>query len=378
MTPLERCFRIGRAATAGLAIGVLLVAGPVALAQDGQADDPWAGSAFDPPWDAPDAVIQDPAADITGRLLYWKQHPSDTIESAEVTVTDEPSDSFEPAEACELPEPHVQPGDAPDPAENDELRFVLEDLTLACNGRYVVTVVGTVGEATHTLTTTIVADVPAGGANDLTVTSADAGHVVLGWKLPTDAPVDLVGFVVERAGPAATDAELDDFTTISGLVDDPALRYDDAPPADGQYRYRLRSVRRSTHGSLLSRLAVSPTVDATVTGVPVTTTTTTTPYQPGNSIPTVPRSAGAPMLPAAPTTTIDPGFNETIDYGASSPFFTVAGGETAELPEAPADGAMRIFDEAENADIVVPLAGALVLLGWAGHLAYLNRLARHL
>jgi hypothetical protein len=41
-------------------------------------------------------------------------------------------------------------------------------------------------------------------------------------------------------------------------------------------------------------------------------------------------------------------------------------------------GQSIVRDEAEGMGLAVPAAGALVMLGWAGHLLYLNRLAKQL
>src|SRR3546814_14651511 len=63
-------------------------------------------------------------------------------------------------------------------------------------------------------------------------------------------------------------------------------------------------------------------------------------------------------------------FRSTLDYGERSDS-ELAGDE-------PVAGQSIVRDEAEGMGLAVPAAGALVMLGWAGHLLYLNRLAKQL
>ena len=70
----------------------------------------------------------------------------------------------------------------------------------------------------------------------------------------------------------------------------------------------------------------------------------------------------------SPPTTLDTGFNDELDYGDRD--IPEPGEELA------GEGQSVIQTDTEGAGLLGPVAGAMVLLGWAGHVAYLNRLAK--
>lgn len=217
---------------------------------------------------------------------------------------------------------------------------------------------------------------PATGA-----TADDPATIAVSWEQlenPDEQYVDFVGYRVQRAGPAGDSA----FETVSGVIghqDDPV--YSDTIEAPGSYRYRVQSLRAGPDGAATpvpSTADTTPTAEVEVAGPAATTTTTTT--VPANdatvsqrrtlTLPHVSRSktSGSTRTVPTTTTTLDTGFDEELDYGDN---------EDQEPGDELADGGQSIIrNEGESAGLLGPFAGAMVLLGWAGHVAYLNRLAK--
>lgn len=215
-------------------------------------------------------------------------------------------------------------------------------------------------------------------------TADDPATVEVSWQQlespDTDYP-DFVGYRVQRAGPAGDSK----FETVGNEVidHDPELVTQEAPQqvtdtieAPGVYRYRVQSLRAGPDGTGPTQVvaaSVEEPVSVEIAGPPTTTTPTTAAGPPTTrrslALPDVGRGTNNPRsplaVPAVPTT-LDTGFDETLDYG--------------ELPEPgeelAGEGQSVIQNEGEGAGLLGPVAGAMVLLGWAGHVAYLNRLAK--
>ncbi|WP_436794518.1 hypothetical protein [Actinospongicola halichondriae] len=220
---------------------------------------------------------------------------------------------------------------------------------------------------------------PATGA-----TADDPATVEVAWTMlekPDETYPDFVGYRVQRAGPAGESA----FETVSGVIehDDEVEtgEYVDTIEAPGIYRYRVQSLRAGAEGPAKPVPSTADTTlvaDVEIDGPPPTTTTTTAPetIDPTTSqrrtlgLPHVSRTKSTSPKPTAPTTptTLDTGFDESLDYGDR---------DVPEPGDELADGGQSIIQtESEGAGLLGPVAGAMVLLGWAGHVAYLNRLAK--
>lgn len=284
------------------------------------------------------------------------------------------------------------------PPPDSRFRFLVPDTEWVCNGTYTVLAEATATSATATrkeLRATIRVAVPPApvpsmeatveGGDDAPdpktgATPDDPATVTVSWEQLADPDgdyPDFVGYRVQRAGPEGST-----FETVS----DPIIDHDggkvtrtftDTIEAPGEYRYRVQSLRSGPDGpgSPIPSGSNTASVSVEIAGPPTTTTTTnasgdgpTTTRRP-LALPNVGRGTNNPRSPLAipgVPTTIDTGFDETLDYG--------------ELPEPgeelAGEGQSVIQNEGEGAGLLGPVAGAMVLLGWAGHVAYLNRLAK--
>lgn len=402
--------RLGRfvaASAAALLVG--LVVAPAAWAQTDElsppngevsppeglepAEDqgPWQGSAFDAPFDDGEdtpTLHRDTFA-VAGTFRYRKQGPSEHIASATLRVIDDPDDDFTPPDACTLPDPRTFEGEGPEPELTAELTFSVDDLTVACNGRYLLEAEAQLDDPdapTYTMARSFVLAALPAAVTGLTV-DVDAGArraTVAFTPLPEEQhAIDALGYVVERAGPADDDGALGTYGDVAtiGLDDDPVVVDDLAAAAPGRYSYRVRAVRDGADGPVRSSVIDTETAAIVLEGPPRTTTSSTPRATAGTSrrgggrltVPSRRRSSGRPTT----VTTIDTGFEETLDYGPTSAPATSDPSEELAGDE-PVAGQSIVRDEAESVDLLVPAAGALVMLGWAGHIVYLNRLARQL
>lgn len=385
------------AALAGGLLATLLVA-PVALAQTdevpptdeldpGQQQPPaqsepgsWGASSFEEPFDADGAIVPRETFDVEGTLRYEKTGPSDFIEEVEVRVVDDPGDSFTPGEGCSLPSPTTISGDGPRPGLTAEQSFEVHDVSVPCNGRYLVEAQGWLQDPdaeSFTLRRSFVLAAMPASVTGLDVTYDGSGRSVTATFQPLAddqlAP-DATGYVLERRGPDG-----DTFVDVAtiGLDDGPRFvdPLDGAPA--GAYTYRVRAVRAGADGDVRSSLIDTETDTVEVEGEPRSSSTSSPgaaagrrgdgPRSAGGRI-SVGRTGSDPRLTTP--TTLDTGFEDTLDYGDRSD------GELA--GDEPVAGQSIVRDEAEGMGLAVPAAGALVMLGWAGHLLYLNRLAKQL
>jgi hypothetical protein len=389
-------------AVAALAGGVLavLLAGPVALAQTEELDpgqepppsqpqpDPpeepeqhppgsWGASSFEAPFDEPDASLRRETFDVEGTLRYQKTGPSDFIEEVEVRVVDDPNDTLTLGDGCTLPEPAAFPGDGPGPGLTAEQDFLLEGVTLPCNGRYVVEATGRLEDpdaGAYTLRQPFVVAAMPASVTGLGVTlDGDERSVTVTFQPlgAGDLAPDAIGYVLERSG---DDGLFVDVAAIE-VRDDPEFVDPLTDVAAGAYTYRVRAVRSGVDGDIRSSIIDTETDTVEVEGdVPGSTPPTssgraevTGARSSGGRI-SVPRTGSAPRLTTP--TTLDTGFEDTLDYGDR--------GEGEIAGDEPVAGQSIVRDEAEGISLAVPTAGALVMLGWAGHILYLNRLAKQL
>ena len=388
-----------------LAVGVLagMLAAPAALAQDAEVPlDPdaqpapeapqpqepgsWEASSFEEPFDEEGPTLRQASFDVAGTLRYQKTGPADFIEEIEVRVVDDPGDSFSPGEGCATPQPVTIAGDGPRPGFTVEQEFLAEDITVPCNGRYLVQVEGFLEDPdapSHTMERSFTMAALPESVTGLAVTLDGQDRAVTATFQPlTDGDVapDAIGYVLERRGPS--EDLFVDVGTI-GLGDEPRFvdPLTDAPA--GAYTYRVRAVRAGADGGVRSSILHTESDTVTVEGEPAPSTSapTTSTGRGGSVGPrstaggrvSVPRTSAAPR-PTTPTT-LDTGFEGTLDYGERPE--TDDGAEELAGDE-PVAGQSIVQDEADSVDLAVPTAGALVMLGWAGHIIYLNRLAKQL
>jgi hypothetical protein len=378
----------------------VLLAGPVALAQTEELDpgqepppsqpqpDPpeepeqhppgsWGASSFEAPFDEPDASLRRETFDVEGTLRYQKTGPSDFIEEVEVRVVDDPNDTLTLGDGCTLPEPAAFPGDGPGPGLTAEQDFLLEGVTLPCNGRYVVEATGRLEDpdaGAYTLRQPFVVAAMPASVTGLGVTlDGDERSVTVTFQPlgAGDLAPDAIGYVLERSG---DDGLFVDVAAIE-VRDDPEFVDPLTDVAAGAYTYRVRAVRSGVDGDIRSSIIDTETDTVEVEGdVPGSTPPTssgraevTGARSSGGRI-SVPRTGSAPRLTTP--TTLDTGFEDTLDYGDR--------GEGEIAGDEPVAGQSIVRDEAEGISLAVPTAGALVMLGWAGHILYLNRLAKQL
>jgi len=378
-------------AVAAASAAVVLLAGPAALAQTEDVPDPdeelsweqrWAASALDAPFDVEGHVVRVQPFALSGTMRYEKQGPADHIVQIEVRVVDDPADERIPGEGCTLPEPLLVPGSGPEPELTSEVPFFVNGLEVPCNGAYLVEVEATVDDPdapTFTLRQPFVMGMLPAAVTDLAIDLDERARrtTVTFSPVPADqlAP-DAIGYVLERGGPVDEAGVVGTFVDVGTLdIDDEPRFVDDlARAAGGTYEYRVRAVRAGAAEPERSSVIDTETARVTIGAPPETPTADRGSVVVRRS----PRRGGGAVTrrsaPARPTTatTLDTGFEDTLDYGDRPP------GSPAMVGDEPLAGQSVIQDEGEGLDLAAPVAGALVLVGWAGHIAYLNRLARQL
>lgn len=400
------------------ACGALAVLGAVAIvpAVSAQTDEPtvsdpaeWSESSFTDPFSHGSATVTTSSFPISG--LFVKQRdvgeqiirvtvdfseadesegPSTSAPSTTAPSTSEP-DADDPTGAgvqCVPDDPRSFVGDGTVDEETTSYPFSVtsEVSTWPCNGRYLVTAAAQSNQEANPflLTGVLTVAVPPLPVTEAGVTvDDDANTVEVTWEplAEEDLAVDALGYRVERAGPQTDGGSFGPFRAVGADVglDDPSVLVDTLE-AGGTYRYRVRALRAGADGPVLSPLAGTATVDATVTGEPASTTTTTASTA-ASTRPSGPRlggTGGSASIPRRPQpnqlttpTTVDTGFGETLDYGDREQAF----GDSPELAGEEGQSIIRTDDEG-SVGLLAPAAGALVLIGWAGHVAYLNRLAK--
>lgn len=375
-----------RRAAAALGGAVLLAAAwtaPVVLAQDNAGvSNPadWEGSGFT----SPSGTVSEESFSISGQFTKVRQ-TAERIIRVDVSFegdgpTGVPPSPGDPTgvESTDCvpddPAPFVGEGEADETTARFSFTVPAEESVWPCNGRYTVVAAGQSNQevAAYEISTVISVAVPPA---PITVVNArwdgevEAVEVVFEPLSEDELAVDAIGYRVERAGPDG-----DAFAPVGddlGVSSEPVVL--DTPETGGEYRYRVRAIRAGPDGPVLSRAVGTAVAEVTVPGEAVEPTTTTTTARSGAV-----RTGGGGRRTgglvtrgttpgqAGPPTTLDTGFDETIDYGDRRPRPELAGQE----------GQSIIRTEGDGAGLIAPVAGALVLLGWAGHIAYLNRLAK--
>ena len=202
------------------------------------------------------------------------------------------------------------------------------------------------------------------------VVGEDQRTVKITWEPLSDEElaVDALGYRIERAGPGTTEGAFPAFLPLGKdrPIDGKPVATD-SPSRAGVYRYRVRSLRAGPGGPVPASAETSAFADGTVIGDPASSTTTSQPRQPAGSGGIVrPPSRSTPRVGTA--TTIDTGFENELDYGDRRP--------GRDSPELAGDSGRSIIRTDDGVGLLAPVAGALVLVGWAGHIVYLNRLAK--
>jgi hypothetical protein len=386
----ERLTRLLIALLGAALFAIALAPGATAQSDEGPlrpGEDPadrWAGSAFTTP--GADATVRKPEVDVAGQFTYRKRTPGQRIVAATVEVQ---PDGFEPPATCETPPSQPIPGNSPHPSDYDmdqpaTLGFEVSDLRLPCNGRYLAHATAQLEDGTQwsmqvrfgvAVAPPQVDEVTAELDGDERAATISFTPLELHERSPDEA-----GYLIERAGP-------DDgtFTEVATVTEGSEPRtVDDLGPAEpGRYVYRVRPLRNGVDGPVPSEASGAPTAEVQLEGPPTTPTTTPgsdagadrqAPVRRNRSSSRVTSGSrpGTSTTRSVTPTTLDTGFEDTIDYGE------LPDGSSEELAgDEPVAGQSIVQDEADDpVDLAVPAAGALVLLGWAGHIVYLNRLAK--
>lgn len=394
MPDRRRSHRLAAVLGALLVAAAVVAPGSIADAQEDDLQPAWAGSTF------PDVTKRTPTFELTGRFQKVAEDGTVTgrteeIASVRVTFTDS-TDTL--PDDCSTPDPHVDSGNG-ERSGGDSPRLtysfvVPDDHEWTCNGRYLATATATTTRAREqAIEATITVAIPpkpvsglgaeAAGDPDTETgaTEDDPETVTVTWEpLDEDDIVEGQGYRVQRAGPGG-DAG---FATVSEVIsEEDDASYTDTVTEPGDYRYRVQSLRTGPDGPdgapVPSANATTPTADVEVAGPPPPPPTST----PGVTAPPTTQRLELPSVGAgtnnpratlpsisvpSPPTTLDTGFNDELDYGDRD--IPEPGEELA------SEGQSVIETDTEGAGLLGPVAGAMVLLGWAGHVAYLNRLAK--
>jgi hypothetical protein len=259
----------------------------------------------------------------------------------------------------------------------DRYRFRF-DVTPRCNGHYQLHVVGTadrpagegdvseplaMGDPTDPENAVEVNLRPPDVVNTTAAVGGDRAIAVV-WQPAEDyasaPPPDFVGYGIDYSVDGGTNWK-------NGALAEPTAHTTSFPvPATdpaGTYQVRVRGVRRNAAGTLEPALVASGGATALATvevgeAPPATTARPNTTRRPG--------SQGVPPPGNGPTTTVDEGFEEELDYSDLE-----EGDEEATLP----DDASSFLDSVTTpgSAILVPFAIAECLAVWAFHLRLLAR-----
>lgn len=367
-------------AGAALALGVAVLVAAPAWAQEPNTEERWAGSAFDSPFDEPGHTVRTDPFEVSGTMRYERRSPADQIVEAVVRLVDDPSDDVALPAGCTVPVPAVVTISQPQQGEVAELPFDVVLAGVPCNGAYLLEVEARLGDPDadpHVLSRPVAIGLLPDAVSDLAVALDEAARtatVTFSPLRPEQRALDALGYVLERRGPEG-DGPFTDVGTI-GVDAEPRFVDDLARAAAGTYTYRVRALRAGAGEPERSSVIDTPTEAVAIAAPPDLPI-----EEAGPSVRDRVRRAGPAVTgrtsPRRPTTatTVDTGFDDALDYG-ELPEGELPDGGDGDVPLA---GQSIVTEEGDGgADLAGPVAGALVLLGWAGHIAYLNRLARQL
>lgn len=387
-----------RRAMAGVVVAALALFGlavPAALAQEDPPPQEWEGSQF--------TKVPNPAKSesvtIEGRFV---REGDGTVPELIATVelrygrTGDDGEFVDADDDTCVPE---DPGFVEDTNPDDDTFTFAHTASFPCNGRFVVEATASspprpfsgrvsryalradVNVAVAPAPVTEIEATKANAPDKKTGATEDDPETVTISFTPlgeSELASDALGYRVHRYGPITEGQAGAPVRVGDDLPVDAEPTATDTVTRPGLYRYVVHSLRSGPSGPVLSPLEGSGTAEVTVAGAPGTSTTTTTPSSitgPVDRQPlTVPQvgpgrrrgSGGAPRAPRAPNSD-DGGFSETLDYGDR---------EFGESDELAGEGQSIVRTDDAGVGLATPVAGALVLLGWAGHVAYVNRLAR--
>lgn len=364
-----RRVRLGR--FLGLGAGALILAFGV-LPADAQSDDNGAiveprngftASFNNTGLNAGNLEISEARLTGSGTFTYTRNGPLDQRTMRSVTITAEAEGR------CEI----VADGEST-PLEGDPQTHIFTfSVSSPCNQTVTLNAqgkadFGSLGAAVYqTMSADITFAVPAKPVTDLSVSvpDIDSRDVTVSWSKPDGSESDTT-YQVQRRSP-----DRDRWTDISN-----DREFVDTVKDIGVYEYRVLAMRRGVDPVQSNVVEAHVGVEPTTTTSPDDDESTTTITQPGGSAPisrgggsgggASAHTTGQPQAPVT-VTTIDTGFEETLDYHLDD----IEPGELA------AEG-QSILNTEEATGVIGPGAvgaSVLVMAGWAGHYLYFRRLA---
>lgn len=359
-------------ATVAAALSVLVVATGGLAAHAATAR--WAGSGWDDP--IKDGYRTGDADLVVSGVFYYdpdaEPQPPPAVSVDEVVLDVTATGDYELPDGCTVPNGSTTEY-GPGTGERFEAPFS-KALSFPCNGRYLLTARACTPpgcddpqppQEWHDLRATIDIAAPPGPVKGLTAKRGSGRTVVLQWNAIANPDLDFAGYRLERVVGGGRWTEVARTEALSHT--------DTAPDSGGTLQYRVRGLRRAPGGLTATDAGATTAVSIDVPPVP-TTTTAGSSGGPRISPPSISRPGrgsgsgfNSPRL--GTPTTFDDGFGEFLPYDDSEP-----GEEDAVLPDE--EGASSILYEEEGAGVLVPVASALVLVMWAVHIRYINRLAK--
>ena len=359
---------------AGLAWSLLTVP-----ASGHEASGQWTSPAPPTP-EAPSVGMQ---PELSGAATHDDQfRPVVEVTFAVKSVTERPAACPEPPQLPAWPAEggtvswRFLPGSAPEQPEPGAVYYG----GFVCNGTYeLVARPRVANDLQHgqppPIRTTLALAVPAAPPSDVRAELAkDEGERVarIEWTPPAELPPDAAGYLVERSINGGEWEQL-------GIAADGEPAWQDGAPHRnaGEFHYRVSTVRLGPSGTT-DDLVVSAPAEERVLDVPATSTATTGPVADNAGPPPGPRQLatsgrtegprqGAVVSPGPPTT-VDNGFNQTLDYGGRRPVSSAG------------DGGGSVLDvlgetPEQRKELLTPIAAALVFLMWFVLIRYLLRQA---
>lgn len=339
----------------------------------------WAGSKLTTPFSGSTATVTQESFAISGVFRKLAANDAERIVSVAVRFARPGDEQADPTDECVPDDPatFVRGGGYDSGTATYPFTVASDVSTWPCNGRFVVIAEGQSNQEAGPFTlegslTVLAPPLPIRVIDAVGDEASKTVEVSFEPLADADLAVDAEGYRLERAGPRQPDGAFGPYQRVGRDIDvDDAPVFDDTLEATGAYRYRVRSLRDGVDAFVPSPIDGTGVAEVQVGPDPVATTTTSpSPAVPrlGGSGGVTPRtsSTGRPGS-SGPPTTLDTGFDQELDYGDRA---------FEEPGELASEGQSIIRTPGEGVGLVAPVAGALVLLGWAGHITYLNRLAK--